>query len=125
MACMRLVRRVRYNTAALPPSFFAALVSIEHGCTTAAELAARERVSAPSMSRTISELVERGYIDREQDAEDKRRMLLTVTPAGRAALAAARQERTEWMSERLETCTDQELATLREASDIINRMLGV
>lgn len=124
MACMRLARRVRYGSTTLPPSFFVVLATLERGATTAAALAAKERVSAPSMSRTISELAERGLIDRTPDPSDKRCLQLTLTDAGRAELATARKERDEWMSARLDGCTASERGTLRDAVDILDRILG-
>lgn len=123
IACMRLVRRVRYNTEALPPHFFTALAAVERGGETAAELAARERVSAPAMSRTISELNERGYITRAVDPDDRRRQLLTITEAGAEALHVARRQRDQWMVERLTALSPEELDTLRRAATIIDDML--
>lgn len=124
IACMRLVRRVRYTTESLPPHLFAALAPLDEGIvSTAAELAARERVSAPSMSRTVNELVDRGFVAREADATDRRRQLLTVTPGGREALAAARRERDEWMTTRLGALSPADRATLEQATQIINKML--
>lgn len=125
IACMRLVRRVRYHTETLPPHFFTVLARLHHGSCTAADLAARERVSAPSMSRTVTELEERGLLTRAADEFDKRRLQCTITPAGIQALTSARKERDAWMSEKLSSCTPKELATLRAATAIINKMLDV
>lgn len=123
IASMRLTRRVRYTSTTLAPHFFAILVVLEDAPSTAAELAARERVSAPSMSRTVAELVERGFVDREQDPADRRRVTLTITDAGRAELVAARQERNAWMVTKLEACTQAERDTLAAAARIIERLL--
>lgn len=123
-ASMLLVRRVRYYTELLPPHHFSTLAWLQSGCVaTAAEIAERERVSAPSMSRTVAELCEKGYLERRTDPDDRRRQLLALTPAGDRALADAREQRNHWMAERLATLTDDERATLRRAAEIITTML--
>lgn len=124
IACMRLSRRVRHQTSALPPHHFSVLAHLERrGTRTAADLAAWERVSAPSMSRTVGELAERGLIERTPDDTDKRRVNLTLTPAGKALLTAGRRERDQWMVQHLERCSEADLETLARAVVILDAML--
>ncbi len=124
IACLRLTRRLRCTKmSALPPHFFSLLAKLDEGDCTAAELACRERVSAPSMSRTVAELIERGLATRHPDAHDRRRLQIAITDAGRVALQSARQERNQWVVEHLETLTEQERATLAKATVIINKIL--
>lgn len=126
MSSIRLARRVRYHTESLPPHFFTVLSVLEgRESTTAAELAERERVSAPSMSRTVNELAERGYLHRQADPDDRRRQILSITPQGIAALAAGRRERDEWMIEKLQDRSPEDLDTLRRAAQILDEMLDV
>ncbi len=47
-------------------------------------------VSKQAASQLIDTLVMRGYLERELDADDRRRMTLRVTERGRAAAAAVR-----------------------------------
>ncbi|MGL5406730.1 MAG: MarR family winged helix-turn-helix transcriptional regulator [Propionibacteriaceae bacterium] len=124
LACMRLTRRVRYTASTLPPHQFSVLAFLDCvSVSTAAELAARERISAPSMSRIVNELADRGLITREPDATDKRRIQLSLTDQGRDLLTIGRQERNEWMIRRLETLSAEDSATLAEATIILNRLL--
>lgn len=123
-ACMRLVRRVRYQGTTLPPHHFAVLAWLDRrDSMTSAELAAAERVSAPSMSRTVGELADKGFIERTPDESDKRRINLSISTEGREILKAGRKERDTWMVERLKTCTPEELDTLHDAADILDRLL--
>lgn len=46
-------------------------------------------VSLPSMSKLVDSLTYRGLIDRRPDAEDRRRVCLELTDAGREILASA------------------------------------
>ncbi len=66
------------------------------------ELAAAERVRPQSMGQTLAELESQGLIAREPDASDKRRTLIELTDAGRAALAEDRGRREGWLSEAIE-----------------------
>jgi len=49
----------------------------------ASDLAARANILAPSLTRMIRTLDERGLILRGRDEADGRRVILTITPAGR------------------------------------------
>ena len=124
LASMRLTRRVRYHADTMPPHHFAALAWLETGTVhTAAEMAEKERVSAPSMSRTVSELLEKGLISKETDPEDRRRQLLSLTQLGHEALANSRQQRNYWMSQQLARLTETQRKTLADAAEILNQLL--
>jgi DNA-binding MarR family transcriptional regulator len=55
------------------------------------ELAAREGVKLPSLTRLVAELEGDGWLAREAHASDGRRSLLRLTPFGRKRLVAAAQ----------------------------------
>ena len=46
-------------------------------------------LSPPSVSAHVDALVRRGFVTRERDEDDRRRVQLTVTPQGEQALAEA------------------------------------
>lgn len=58
-------------------------VLAESGTLDASELAAKAFILAPSLTRMIKALESRGIIRRRADANDGRRVLLEMTPAGR------------------------------------------
>lgn len=123
LACMRISRRVRFESTDAPaPHHFSVLVRLEEGVRTPRELAEIEKVSAPSMSRTLAHLEGQGLLDRTADPEDGRSVLLSITPAGRAAVAQAREQRNEWMSTRLAALTLEEREVLRRASAILAKV---
>lgn len=122
---MRLSRRVRFeSTSELAPHQFSVLARLQDGQRTAGEIAAIERVSAPSMSRTVAGLVERGLVARQNDPDDGRQLILSLTAAGTAAIRRARRERDAWMATRLEGLSAGERATLARASEILNRLVA-
>src|SRR5438309_4016733 len=50
------------------------------------DLASLQGVSLPTMSNSISAMVERGWVRREAPEGDRRVVMIDVTPAGRGAL---------------------------------------
>jgi DNA-binding MarR family transcriptional regulator len=58
------------------------LSMLDQECLTLSDLAQRWGVSAPTMSKTVSLLVDRGWVVRKEDPADRRRKLLSLTPAG-------------------------------------------
>lgn len=64
------------------------------------DLAAWQRVDKSTVSSQVKSLLERGLLDRFGDPEDRRAVLVAVTPAGAAAATAA-AERGEALIERV------------------------
>ena len=63
-------------------------VLAEAGQTDASKVAERAHILAPSLTRMIKAMTERGLIEKARDAGDGRRVMLTITPAGLALLRA-------------------------------------
>ncbi len=123
VACMRISRRVRFESGdELAPHQFSVLLRIEDGARTPRELADIERVSAPSMTRTVAALVDRGLVARADDPHDGRSVILSLTAGGRTALRASRQRREAWMLDRITGLSDEELEVLRRATVILERV---
>lgn len=96
----------------------------EHGPLRLGELATRERVAAPSMTRTIAPLAASGLVRREPDPQDGRSCLVTVTPAGGDFLARLRRESTETLARRICQLTPQEIDILNNAVPVLERLLN-
>ncbi|WP_392544364.1 MarR family winged helix-turn-helix transcriptional regulator [Oryzobacter telluris] len=122
-ACMRISRRVRFESpSSVAPHQFSVLIRLEDGPRTPKELAAIEKVSAPSMSRTVNGLVELDLVSRADDPTDGRQVILSLTAAGRATIKDSRRRRDQWFAARLETLTDDERALLVEATALLERV---
>jgi DNA-binding MarR family transcriptional regulator len=121
----RMARRLRQEAGAeLSPSQTAALATIEkHGPLTPSELANRERVQRPTVTRVLGNLEEAGLITRAADPTDRRSSLVTISPDGRALLAAARSRKDAYLSQRLDALDPDDRATLDRAAEILERML--
>jgi DNA-binding MarR family transcriptional regulator len=125
LAITRTARRLRQEAgAALSPSQTAALATIErHGPLTPSEVAIRERVQRPTVTRVLARLEESGLILRAADPADGRSALVTVSPAGRELLAAVRTRKDAYLAQRLEGIDPADRAALDRAAAILERML--
>jgi DNA-binding MarR family transcriptional regulator len=121
----RMARRLRQEAGAdLSPSATAALATIErHGPLTPSELAERERVQRPTVTRVLARLEEAGLVERAADPGDRRSCLVTVSGEGVALLAALRSRKDAFLARRLDALDADERETLDRAASILERML--
>jgi DNA-binding MarR family transcriptional regulator len=87
------------------------------------ELAARERVSAPAMSKHVDRLERDGLVARTPSADDRRRVGLTLTDEGRRVLRRVRSRRTAWLVSRLGELSPAELAAVEAAVEPLSHLL--
>lgn len=119
MATFRLARRLRSERAvdSMSDGQFAVLAGLTmHGPHTLSELAERERVSAPSMNRTVNCLEESGYVVRTPDESDRRKVNIGMTDAGSAIVDETVRRGDSWLKEALASLTDEQRATLHAAA---------
>nr|WP_179519428.1 MarR family transcriptional regulator [Nocardioides perillae] len=92
---------------------------LRHGELTVGDLAARERVQPPSMTRTVTALEAEGLVARRPSETDGRQVLVALTAAGRETVLADRRRRDAWLAQRLGELTPDQRATLRAAAPIL------
>lgn len=125
MATFRLARRLRSERAVdtMSDGQFAVLAALSvHGPHTLGELADRERVSAPSMNRTVNCLEESGYLSRTPDETDRRKVNIALTDSGRDVVAETVQRRDSWLEHALSELSDGDRATLHAAAAIMREV---
>ncbi|MBN9215480.1 MAG: MarR family transcriptional regulator [Microbacterium sp.] len=125
MATFRLARRLRAQRAVdtMSDGQFAVLAALSvHGPHTLGELADRERVSSPSMNRTVNCLEESGYLSRTPDETDRRKVNIALTDEGRDVVAETVRRRDSWLEGALADLTAQQRATLAEAAEIMREV---
>jgi DNA-binding MarR family transcriptional regulator len=87
------------------------------------ELAAREGISAPSMTRYLDRLEKAGLVVRTRSPEDARRIRLALTPKGVRVLRSVRRRRTAWLAERLDGLDPAEQRAVADAVEPLARLL--
>lgn len=70
----------------------------QRGPLSAGEIAGVERVQPQSLTRTLAALVAREEVDRHQDADDRRRSLLSITKLGQRILLVDVAQRDGWLA---------------------------
>jgi len=121
----RLARRLRSQTPGdLSPSLTSALVTVElRGPISLGQLASRERVTPPSVTRMVASLEERGLVRREADPADRRVAHVSLTAEGRRTVQRTRTRKTAYLAKRLHKLDESELAVVRQALPVLERLL--
>jgi DNA-binding MarR family transcriptional regulator len=121
----RLSRRIRIDgRESLPPLQLSALVTVEErGPLRLSELARREGVSVPTMSRVLTALDEQGLVVRMPDPQDARGVLVRLSEAGEQRLAQVRSHRTALVARRLERLDAAQRAALVAALPSLEALL--
>jgi len=123
-AVTRLNRRLRSSSlGGISPGQASALAMIERlGAPALSELAAAEQVRPPSMTRLVDALEAEGLVLRRVDDVDRRCQRVTLTSAGRRALATIRSRKTAFLEERLGSLSATELDAIGRALGILERL---
>ena len=94
----------------------------ENGAQSLGAVAAHDRVTPPSMNRTVNGLLERGYVTRETSTEDARRVSIELTDTGRTFVKETRRRRDAWFASRLAKLTPDERAALEAAGPVLRKL---
>lgn len=126
IAVVRLNRRLRAQTTdSVTLSQLSALACLKQaGPMTPGELAAKERVQPPSMTRVIAALEELGLVSRNPHPTDGRQAIVELTDAGHARIEAEVSARERWLDEQLEKLTPEQRELLCHATELIDQMAG-
>lgn len=89
---------------------------------TPGELALSEGVSPPSVTRSLSRLLDLGMVVREQDPADGRASLVSLTAAGLAERENLLRTREVWLSEHLRRLSHDEIEALLTALPALERL---
>ncbi len=77
-------------------------------------------LSLPAISRTVDDLVRRGFVERHEDHEDRRMKRITVTDAGRDVISRLNAARLHGLKEFVETLSGAERRVLAGALSQLN-----
>ncbi|MBY8878758.1 MarR family winged helix-turn-helix transcriptional regulator [Actinacidiphila acidipaludis] len=95
----------------------------EYGPLRLGELAAREQVAAPTLTRTLRPLAAAGLLSKEPDPLDGRSLLVSITADGEDLLVRIRRERSELLARRMARLTAEQTSTLMAALPVLEQLL--
>ncbi|KEI45470.1 MarR family winged helix-turn-helix transcriptional regulator [Saccharopolyspora rectivirgula] len=125
LAVVRLNRRLRAQRtdSQITLSQLSALSCLyKSGPITPGELAFREGVQPPSMTRVIAALESNGLITRRAHPTDGRQAIVEVTEDGRKLIEQEVMARERWLDSQLSDISEEERAILCRATEIIDRI---
>lgn len=125
LAMLRVARSIRTNASgAITPSQLAVLMTVgAHEPISVGDIAERERVRPPSISKIVATLEAAGYVERNADPADRRCALVSQTPDGRAYAESVRAAGRTWLAERLDALTADDRRAIGDAIVALERLL--
>ena len=124
VAIARLSRWLRrHELAGLTPTQLSALATVDRiGPLRLGDLAAAEGIAPSTLTRLVTALEERGYVERCPVPGDARASTLAIAPAGHAALELIREQSTILLADRLQTLTTEQRAALAAALPALEQL---
>jgi DNA-binding MarR family transcriptional regulator len=127
LAVVRLNRRLRAQRAGESVSLTQiSALSTLHKCgpLTPGQLAAKEGVQPPSMTRVIAALEDLGYVERSPHPTDGRQAIVELSEVGLNHVKDMISAREAWLDRQLADLGVEEREVLSRAAEIIDRMAG-
>lgn len=94
----------------------------KQGPQTLGSLSEHERVTPPSVNRTVNSLVDAGLVRRTGSPDDRRKVLLTATDAGIEVARETKRRRAAWLSTRLQKLNPQQRSILEAAAPVLREL---
>ncbi|MFC8720722.1 MarR family winged helix-turn-helix transcriptional regulator [Kitasatospora sp. NPDC057198] len=127
-SAMRLARRLRHQRVeeSLSPTEMGVLGTLARcGKATPGELARKEHVQPPSMTRIIAMLEEKGLVRREPHPEDRRQVVVSSTEQAEEILNESRRRRNAWLAELAEGLDADEWERLKAAAPVLYKLANM
>jgi DNA-binding MarR family transcriptional regulator len=127
LSVVRLNRKLRAQRAGESISLTQiSALSTLHKCgpLTPGQLAAKEGVQPPSMTRVIAALEEFGHVKRKPHPTDGRQAIVELSAAGLSFIEDTISVREAWLDQQLAELSGEEREVLSKAAEIIDRMAG-
>ncbi|WP_166876453.1 MULTISPECIES: MarR family transcriptional regulator [unclassified Salinibacterium] len=121
----RLARRLRAQKVddRISDSQFSVLCTLgDRGAAPIGELSVSEKVTPPSMNRTVNALETAGYVSRGSAPDDGRKVVVAITDAGRQLIQQTRLQRDAWFVERLAELSPEHRAALYAAAPVLQQL---
>ncbi|WP_052863655.1 MarR family winged helix-turn-helix transcriptional regulator [Streptomyces niger] len=124
-AVMRLSRRIKHQRVdeSLSPTEMSVLGTLARcGTATPGELARKEHVQPPSMTRIVAMLEAKGLVRLEPHPDDRRQKVVMQTEQAEEMLEESRRKRNVWLAELASGLDDDEWEALRAAAPVLEKL---
>lgn len=124
-AVMRLSRRLKHQRVdeSLSPTEMSVLGTLARcGSATPGELARKEHVQPPSMTRIVALLESKGLVRLEGHPEDRRQKVVSQTERAEAMLEESRRKRNAWLAELAGELSEEDWEALRAAAPVLEKL---
>jgi DNA-binding MarR family transcriptional regulator len=101
------------------PHYRALKLLRQSGPLTLGDLAAHCKVSMPTMSHTVTVMMNNGLVERIADPDDRRRVEVTLTADGAVTLERMEQHMVELVAEFFSKLSSDELSTLTRGFEVL------
>ena len=127
VAIARLSRRLRHHElAGLTPTQLSALATVEaSGPMRLGDVAAAEGIAPSTLTRIVTALEERAYVERCAVPGDARASTLTITERGHEVLERIRQESTAMLAQSLATLRPEQIEQVATALPVLEQLAEV
>lgn len=95
-----------------------------HGPIALGGVAYLEHLSPSRISKVVESLEAHGFVGRSQDPDDRRVWLVSATPEAESWIEQGRAKRDAWLADRLVRLSEEEIATLTAAVDVLERIVA-
>ncbi len=120
---MRMIAtELRQHDHLLVPAQLGTLSMLAHRSCNLSKLAEQNGVSLPTMSGTISKMVAQGWVQRTRSEQDRRMVVIELTPEGLVLLESMAQHITAKITELLSPLPDEELSTLESGLSVLQKI---
>src|SRR5690242_16743666 len=116
---MRLSRRLKHQRVdeSLSPTEMSVLGTLARcGSATPGELARKEHVQPPSMTRIVALLEAKGLVRLEPHPDDRRQKVVSQTEEAQAMLVESRRKRNVWLAQLAEGLNEGDWTKLQAAA---------
>jgi DNA-binding MarR family transcriptional regulator len=123
-ATRTLTHLVAVDELKITPSQFHTLRRIPTGKGSVSDLADCMNLSRPNVSRTVDELVQNSLVQRKRDPDDRRNVILSLTPKGISLIKTLHEKIGERMIERFTILDEGEINELRRGLYALQKIFG-
>lgn len=115
-----LASQLRQEPYGLAPTHFRSMMMLAGQPRSLTDLADAQSVSLATMSRSVSVLVQRGWVERRKDNTDRRRLILEIAPDGEAVLQEVHTAAEGQLYLLLAALDEEQCSTLIQGLDVLN-----